>query len=81
MVRSSRSRSKYGNVGHAGEDIPSDALPITDEQWSDLVINHGRRKFISGQVVEYDPPVIVVVPAAASSRQFKLQLLAAGLLD
>ncbi len=64
-----------------GANIPSDALPITDEQWSDLVINQGRRKFIDGNVVEYDPPVVVIIPPSVSARQFKLQLLAAGLLD
>jgi len=64
-----------------GENIPSDALPITDEQWTDLVINQGRRKFIDGNVVEYDPPVVVIIPGSVSARQFKLQLLAAGLLD
>ncbi len=73
--RSNRSRMKIQ------WQVRGRPLPITDEQWSDLVINQGRRKFIDGNVVEYDPPVVVVVPASVSSRQFKLQLLATGLLD
>lgn len=37
-------------------NVPSDAIEITDEQWSEFLENSGARKWQNGQVVEYTPP-------------------------
>lgn len=55
--------------------IPAGAVAITDEQWSDFVDNQGRRKWIGGQVVVFDPPAPPApVPTSISDRQFFQQL-------
>jgi hypothetical protein len=65
-----------------GEAIPSDAVEITDYQWLEFLDNPGLRKWDGSGVVTYDPPPpSPVVPERVTARQFKLQLLAAGLLD
>ncbi len=39
--------------------IPVEAVEITDEQYTELVVNQGERKLINGEVVEYIPPTPV----------------------
>lgn len=71
----------YASEVH-GENIPAEAIEITDEQWRELVENQGQRKLVDGEVVEYTPPEPpAVIPDRVTARQFKLQLLASGYLD
>jgi len=48
-------------------NVPSDAIEISDEQWSEFLNNSGARKWSNGQVVECTPPppspALIVVPA------------------
>lgn len=37
--------------------IPADAIEITREVFEDLYDNQGRRKWIDGQIVAYEPPI------------------------
>lgn len=69
-----------------GEDrnpiIPADAIKITEAQFDELFNNPQTRKFINGEIVQYDPPAPEpYIPSRVSSRQFKLQLFYAGLID
>jgi|UPI0004B6F11D hypothetical protein len=41
-----------------GENIPADAVAITDEQWNEFVRNHGRRRWVDGQIEPYEPPAL-----------------------
>ncbi|MGO4449130.1 hypothetical protein AB4Y96_09400 [Phyllobacterium sp. TAF24] len=72
-------------VGHVANPdclIPVDAIEITDEQWQELISNSGRRRWVDGKVVVYDPPPVPpVIPDRLSRRQFRLQLIDAGLLE
>ncbi len=49
--------------------IPSGAVEITDEQWSEFLENQGFRKWENGQIVHYTPepiepePEVTVLPA------------------
>mgnify|MGYP001124730299 CR=1 FL=1 len=43
-----------------GENIPSDAVEISDEQWQEFLVNPGRRKWQDGSVVEYTPPPLPI---------------------
>lgn len=62
-----------------GDNIPDDAVEITDEQWLDLINNQGMRRFIDGQVVEYTPPVEPVPPPPITKRQLRLTLVRNGI--
>lgn len=58
--------------------IPASAVEISDEQWDEFISNNGRRKWVDGQIVEYEPPVLPpVIPQSASRlgliRAFKEQ--------
>lgn len=65
-----------------GDDIPTEAIQITDEQWHEFIDNNGLRKWVAGEVADYVPPPPTPPPVTSvSARQFKLQLLSAGLLD
>lgn len=59
----------YDSDIHGG-DIPVAAIPITGEQWQDLIDNAGRRKLVEGEVVVFDPspPVVDLVAYAADRR-------------
>lgn len=67
----------------------SDFEQVQLEPWPEWINEEGWRlcgrpgQSLDDLVTEINkaPPVIVAVPASVSSRQFKLQLLAAGLLD
>ncbi len=62
-----------------GENIPDDAIEITDEQWLELINNQGMRRFLDGQVVEYTPPVEPVPPPPITKRQLRLTLVRNGI--
>lgn len=40
-----------------GDNIPKEAIQITDEQWQEFINNQGRRKwdFKASSVIEYNP--------------------------
>ena len=62
--------------------VPADAIEITQSQFDDLYNNQYTRKWVNGEVVVYDPPPPPpVIPDRISRRQFRLQLIDAGLLD
>ncbi len=66
-----------------GDDIPDEAIEISDEQWSELVDNQGRRKWVDDQIVLFDPPESILtvadyenaiqnlVDSTARERQFR----------
>ncbi|MEV5054681.1 hypothetical protein MRBLRH13_000262 [Agrobacterium radiobacter] len=62
-----------------GENIPSGAVEITDEQWLELVDNQGMRQFLKGRVVEYMPPEEPVPPPQITKRQLRLALVRNGI--
>lgn len=65
-----------------GDNIPSDAISISDEQWLEFINNAGRRRWADGEVVAYEPPpASVPVPASVSRAQAKIALSRAGLLS
>ena len=43
-----------------GENIPADAVEITNEQWLDLLAGCGRRAWRDGEIVDVEPPVTEV---------------------
>lgn len=43
-----------------GENIPADAIEITDEQWLDLLAGCGRRAWRDGEVVDVEPHLVEV---------------------
>lgn len=46
-----------------GENIPADAVEITDAQWEEFITHMGLRKWVDGNVVEYAPaPVEIPEP-------------------
>jgi hypothetical protein len=62
-----------------GDNIPPEAIEITDEQWFELINNQGMRRFIDGQVVEYTAPVEPVPPPPITRRQLRLTLVRNGI--
>ncbi len=55
--------------------IPAAAVEIDEDQYAELVVNQGFRKFINGEVVEYTPPPAPEpIPDDISRRQFFQQL-------
>lgn len=61
-----------------GDNIPADAIEITDEQWLELINNQGMRRFVNGQVVPYTPPPEPVPPPPITRRQLRLTLVRNG---
>jgi hypothetical protein len=49
------------------ENIPVDAIQITDEQWQECINNQGTRQFIDGVLVTYVAPVTL-----AQAKDIKL---------
>ncbi|WP_440595400.1 hypothetical protein [Agrobacterium radiobacter] len=43
-----------------GENIPADAIEITDAQWEEFVAHMGLRRWVDGDVVEYSPPQVEI---------------------
>ncbi|WP_193559308.1 MULTISPECIES: hypothetical protein [Agrobacterium] len=43
-----------------GDDVPSIAIEITDEQWLDLLAGCGRRAWRDGEIVDVEPPMVEV---------------------
>jgi hypothetical protein len=39
------------------ENIPADAIEITDEQWLECINNSGTRQFVNGTLVAYVAPI------------------------
>ena len=65
-----------------GNTIPSDGVEISDEQWLEFLEYCGMRKWIDGQIVAYEPPAPEpIIPDRVTRRQFRLQLIDAGLLE
>ncbi|MCA2377588.1 hypothetical protein ATU3C_12590 [Agrobacterium genomosp. 3 str. RTP8] len=62
-----------------GENIPAEAVEITDDQWLELINNQGMRRFVNGEVVEYSPPVEPVPPSPITRRQLRLTLVRNGI--
>jgi len=66
-----------------GENIPVDAVEITEEQWRDLIENPGFRKWVDGEVVavepsqpdatitDYENAIQNLVDSTARERQFR----------
>ncbi len=65
-----------------GENIPAEAVEISDAQWAEFIDNVGHRKWMDGEVVAYDPasePTITdyenaiqnLVDNTARERQFR----------
>lgn len=46
-----------------GENIPEDAIALTEAQWREFIENQGRRKWVDGEVVEYAPPPVALTVA------------------
>lgn len=38
-----------------GENIPAEAVEVSDAQWAEFIDNVGHRKWMDGEVVAYDP--------------------------
>lgn len=51
----------YSNEFH-GENIPSDVVLITEDQWLELINNAGFRKWGGSKVVAYESPVVSLTP-------------------
>ncbi len=65
-----------------GENIPAEAIAITDEQWREFVDNPGFRKWENGTVVPYEPPPVEPpFPSTVTAAQAKIALHNAGLLE
>ncbi|MNE05795.1 hypothetical protein D3C80_983690 [compost metagenome] len=62
-----------------GDNIPAEAIEITDEQWLELINNQGMRRFVNGVVVEYSHPIEPVPPAPITRRQLRLTLVRNGI--
>ncbi|MCO6050828.1 hypothetical protein NGM99_13675 [Mesorhizobium sp. RP14(2022)] len=61
--------------------IPAQAIPVTFEQWYELVNNQGRRRWEDGKITAYEPPEPEPpVPASISDRQFSQALAMQGLI-
>lgn len=66
-----------------GDKIPLEAIEITDGQWTELIDNTGRRKWVDGQIITVEPstapPTITdyenaiqnLVDGTARDRQFR----------
>lgn len=39
------------------ENIPADAIEITDEQWLECLNNQGARQFVNGALIAYEAPI------------------------
>lgn len=48
-----------------GDEVPTAAVDITDEQWQDLIDNQGLRRWDGSKVVEYTPPIPEPEPVVA----------------
>lgn len=45
-----------------GDNIPNEAVNITEEQWLDFINNNGLRRWDGSKVAEYLPPVLEPEP-------------------
>ena len=55
-----------------GNNIPSEAVEITDEQWREFIANPGIRKLVDGEVVVVDP---IAAPATITDYENAIQNL------
>ncbi len=72
----------YDSAIH-GNQVPSDAEAMSDEQWSEMVNNPGLRKWINGRIVvvapsaapptitDYENAIQNLVDSTAQARQFR----------
>lgn len=66
----------YDTAIHPAASIPSWAITITENQWMDFLLNQGERRWVSGEVVPYEPPAPEqVVPTEVTRTQGLLALL------
>lgn len=66
-----------------GDNIPPEAIEITDEQWEEFLGHQGRRKWDGSKVIEYTPPAPTPEETRAAmppltARQLRLGLVGGG---
>ncbi|MHC1549385.1 hypothetical protein [Phyllobacterium sp. K27] len=72
----------YDEALHGLDNIPADAIAISEGEWMELVEYNGLRKWQNGKIVTFEPPVPEpIIPDRLSRRQFRLALIDAGLLE
>lgn len=49
-----------------GEGVPSNAIEISDDQWTEFLKYPGARKWDNGQVIEFNPPTHDIVKSLPS---------------
>ncbi len=58
-----------------GENIPANAIEITESQWQEFLDNQGARKWSNGQVAEYSPPAAPLdLPAYAAAKRWEKEV-------
>lgn len=65
----------YDDAVHTADQIPKQAIQITNDQWAECLANQGLRKLVSGKLVVVSPVVVAVNVAQVSDTQF-IQALA-----
>lgn len=68
----------YNDEEH-GDNLPEDAVEITEEQLNEFIEFNGYRRWENGQVVVYTPPVEPVPPPPITRRQLRLTLVRNGI--
>ncbi|EJW09969.1 hypothetical protein A33M_0681 [Rhodovulum sp. PH10] len=58
--------------------IPAESVPITDEQWREMIEHPGRRRLIDGALVSFEPPAEPDPVPEISKAQCLLWLLDLG---
>lgn len=86
MILYSSSARGFFHVGiHSADQIPADAVPVTDEEHEALLAGQSAGKQIepdeNGHPVLVDPHAGPAVPRAVTRRQARLALLEVGKLD
>jgi hypothetical protein len=50
------------------DEIPAEAVPISDAVWSEWIGHTGTRRWIDGQLQAFAPPPVETPPAATISK-------------